>query len=49
MSRARTAAAPKAPSPPVLDPRPSARHLKVRLTFLRDGEEFPYDLSLDLS
>ncbi|WP_327301320.1 hypothetical protein [Streptomyces goshikiensis] len=30
-------------------PPPSARHLKVRLTFLRDGEEFPYDLSLDLS
>ncbi|MCX4803302.1 hypothetical protein OG594_16865 [Streptomyces sp. NBC_01214] len=30
-------------------PPPTARHLQARLTFLRDGEAFPYDLSLDLS
>ncbi|WP_405442270.1 hypothetical protein OG373_33635 [Streptomyces avidinii] len=30
-------------------PPPTARHLQAQLTFLRDGEAFPYDLSLDLS
>jgi hypothetical protein len=32
------------PAPPL-----AARHLQARLTFLRNGEEFPYDLSLGLS
>ncbi|MFJ2598725.1 hypothetical protein [Streptomyces erythrochromogenes] len=29
-------------------PPPSARHLRVRLVFLRSGAEFPYDLVLPL-